>query len=233
MTFEPIGGGLSVAVDDVMRVQEDALLLARFAAPTTEDRACDLGTGNGIVPLLWCRREPPERLVGVEREASFCALFRAAIERHRLADRVTVLHADWNDEAAMPEAASMTLVTCNPPFFACDASRPSPDPLRDAMRREDSDHALPDLCRAAARLLSEDGRFCLCHRPARLLDVIEALTSASLTVTKLQTVQSQDGARPHLLLIEAKRRGTLAVLPTLITADKGAATAVYHRLYTK
>ncbi len=230
-SFEPIGGGLSVAVDERMRVQEDALLLARFAAPTPADRACDLGTGNGIIPLLWCRREPPPTLFAVERETAFCDMTRAAIERHRLEGRLTLIEANWNDEAAMPEARSMTLVTCNPPFFAFGEGRPSPDPLRDAMRHEDSPRMLSELCRAAARLLTAQGRFCLCHRPARLPDVLAALTEAGLTATRLQFVQSQEGARPHLMLLEAKPQGALTVLPALLTADKGQHTEVYHRLY--
>lgn len=231
MTFEPIGGGLSVAVDEHMRVQEDALLLAKFALPAPHDRACDLGTGNAVLPLLWCRRKPPETIVAVERETAFCALAKAAIEKHRLEDCVTLLEANWNDAARMPEAASMTLVTCNPPFFAYGEGRPSPDPLRDAMRHEDSPAMLSELCRAAARLLTQDGRFCLCHRPARLLDVTNALAEAGLTPVKMQFVQSQDGVRPHLVLIEAARRGALTVLPTNITAEKANATAVYRRLY--
>lgn len=231
LTFEPIGGGLSVAVDERMRVQEDALLLARFAAPTADDRACDLGTGNGIIPLLWCRRTPPQTMTAVEREPHFCRMARAAIERHGLCDRITLTEANWNDTAAMPPAGSMTLVTCNPPFFAFGEGRPSPDPLRDAMRHEDSPAMLSELSRAAARLLANGGRFCLCHRPARLPDVLQALNSAGLTPTRLQLVQSQDGARAHLVLLEAKRTGPLDVLPTLVTADKGQGTEVYHRLF--
>lgn len=231
LTFEPIGGGLSVAVDERMRVQEDALLLARFAAPTAEDCACDLGTGNGIIPLLWCRRQPPQMLVAIEREPHFCHMARAALEKHSLSDRVTLLETNWNDETAMPPVGSMTLVTCNPPFFAFGEGRPSPDPLRDAMRHEDSPAMLSELCRAAARLLSDSGRFCLCHRPARLHAVLQALHGAVLTPTRLQLVQSQEGVPPHLMLLEAKRTGILDVRPTLITADKGQGTEVYRRLY--
>ena len=90
---------------------------------------------------------------------------------------------------------------------------------------------LEELCRAAARLLDADGRFCLCHRPARLPDVTKALAAAGLTLTRLQLVQTQDGVRPHLALLEAKNHGALCVLPTLLTSQKGQATEVYHRVF--
>ncbi|MBR5134965.1 MAG: methyltransferase [Clostridia bacterium] len=230
-TFESIGGGLSVAVNDSCRVSQDGLLLADFAAPLSSDRACDLGTGNGILPLRWCRREPPVHITAVERERDPFALLCAGIEKHDLSARITPLCCDWNDEAAMPSAHSMTLVTCNPPYFPFAGSRPSPDPVRDAARREDSPDLLARLCASAARLLDDDGRFCLCHRPERLADVLASLREAGLTPVKLQFVQSQEATAPWLFLCEAKRRGVLRVLPPLITARRGTHTAVYKRLY--
>lgn len=230
-TFEPIGSGLSVAVNASCRFSQDALLLAKFAAPAKTDTVCDLGTGSGILPLLWCRRDPPAHITAVEREPSLIALLQTAIDAHDLSDRITPLCADWNDTSAMPKRSSMTLVTCNPPYFPCGASRPSPDPLRDAARREDSPQLLTQLCQAAVPLLTDNGRFCLCHRPERLSDVLHALSAVGLSPRRLQFVQTQDSAAPWLFLCEAGHGGVLRVLPTLITGDKGAHTDTYKRLY--
>ena len=229
--FESLGGGIVAAVDEHCRISEDGLLLARFAAPTPEDVACDLGSGNGIIPLYWCRRRPPAHITAVEREAAFAALAQAAITRCGLHDRITLLCADWNNKTAMPPASSMTLVTCNPPYFPFGASRPSPDPLRAAARQEDSADMLNRLCVAAARLLTPQGRFCLCHRSERLADVFRALDNAGLTPVRLQWVQANDGAAPWLVLIEAARAGSLRVLPPLVTQTRGTHTAVYKNLY--
>lgn len=229
--FEAIGGGIAVATDEHCRVSEDGILLARFAAPTSTDVACDLGSGNGIIPLYWCRRDPPTHITAVEREPAFAALAAASIARADLTSRITLVTADWNDTDAMPAASSMSLVTCNPPYFPFGASRPSPDPLRRAARQEDAPDALPRVCRAAARLLTPLGRFCLCHRPARLADVLTAVQQAGLTPTRLQFVHARDGAAPWLFLLEAAKSGTLHVLPPMITQTSGTHTAVYKRLY--
>lgn len=230
-TFEAIGGGLAVAVNAHCRISEDGLLLARFAAPTAADLACDLGTGNGIIPLCWCRRDPPAHIVAVEREPAFAALAEAAITRFSLSDRVTLLETDWNDDSRMPSAHSMTLVTCNPPYFRFGASRPSPDALRRAARQEDNPTVLRDLCRAAARLLTPDGRFCLCHRPERLDDVLAAVRESGLSPRRLQFVHSHDGAAPWLFLLETAANGTLHVAAPLLQHKQGRHTAVYKRLY--
>lgn len=230
-TFEAVGGGIVVAVNEHCRVSEDGVLLARFAAPAPTDRVCDLGSGNGILPLYWCRRHPPAHITAVEREPAFAALAEAAITRCALEERITLLCTDWNDAAAMPAAGSMDVVTCNPPYFPFGASRPSPDPLRRAARQEESPALLDSLCAAAERLLNGNGRFCLCHRPERLADVLAALTKAGLSPARLQFVQAHEGAAPWLFLIEATRRGTLRVSAPLITHQQGTHTAVYKKLY--
>lgn len=229
--FEAIGGALAVAVNEHCRLSEDGILLARFAAPTKDDTACDLGSGNGIIPLYWCRREPPIHITAVEREEAFVTLCRASVERSGVADRITVLHADWNNSDALPPAGSMSLVTCNPPYFPFGATRPSPDVLRQAARTEDTPAVLDDVCRAAKRLLTKDGRFCLCHRPERLDDVLAAVRRQALKPRRLQFVQTRDNTAPWLFLLETAASGTLKVLLPLVGQPRGTHTAVYKTLY--
>ncbi len=229
MDWEAIGGGLSVAVDTHCRVSQDGLLLAKFAAPLPTERAVDLGSGNGLVPLWWCRRDPPEHILAVEREDSFAALLRSAVERFSLSDRIDIAVADWNDVTLAEKAQ---VITCNPPYFAYGSARLSDDPLTNAARHEDTPDLLERLCQTAARLMSDDGRFCLCHRPERLVDVMNALQAAGLNPRRLQFVQAQDTAAPWLLLCEAAKRGTLRVLPTAVVGQKGDHTDVYRRIYT-
>ena len=228
--LETLANGVSIVVDEHCRISEDGILLARFAAPQPTDTACDLGSGNGIIPLYWYAHKSPARCVAVEREAAFAALAHASVAANNAHEKITVMHADWNALDAIP-AASMTLVTCNPPYFAYNASRPSPDPLRRAARQEDSPAMLTQLCRAAKRLLADDGRFCLCHRPERLDDVFAALREADLKPCRLQFVHTRDGDAPWLFLLESRSRGTLQVAAPLIRHTRGTHTAVYRRLY--
>ncbi len=231
ITWQPIGGGLSVPTTASCRFTEDAVHLARFAAPTPADTVCDLGTGSGILPLLWCRARAPRSMAAVEREAAFVALLEEALTRFALRDRIRVYHTDWANDAAMPEAHSMTLVTCNPPYFRYGAARANADPLARAARHEDRPDLLETMCRAAARLLTEDGRLCLCHRPDRLHDITAALQQAGLTPRRLQYVQATPHAAPSLVLLEAGRHGTLQELPVHICHPVDAHTAVYKKLY--
>jgi len=226
-TFEPIGGGLSVAVNDYCHVSQDGILLSRFAAPLPTDTAIDLGTGNGLIPLCWCRRDPPQTIIAVERDPDFAALAKASIARHNLSDRIELRVADWNDI----DDVKADVITCNPPFFAFGASRVPEDPKKAAARHEDSPDMLDRLFQAAARMLTARGKFCICHRPDRIFDLMKAAETASLTVRRLQFVQVNAQAQPWLVLCEAAKRGSLQILPTVIVSEQGDHTAVYKRLY--
>lgn len=228
---EPLGGGIYVPTMPACRFTQDAVHLARFAAPKPTDTVCDLGSGCGILPFLWCRRDPPTHITAVEREPAFTAAMRDAVTAQHLNTRITVCETDWANDDTMPAAHTMTLVTCNPPYFPFGASRPSADPLAAAARHEDRPDLLAVVCRAAARLLTEHGRFCLCHRPERLADVFAALAAEGLRPRRLQFVQANEKATPSLVLIEAAAHGALHVLPTMIAHSIGDHTDAYKRLY--
>lgn len=225
--FEPLGGGVSAVVDAYCRVSQDGMLLASFASPAPHETALDLGTGNGLIPLCWCRRDPPARIVAVEREEAFASLARKAIETFPAAARIDLRVEDWNDT----QGIKADVITCNPPYFRFGASRVSDDPLNRVIRHEESPDVLDKLCATAERLLADGGRFCLCHRPERLADVMTALREAGLTARRLQYVKATEAAKPWLFLCEAGRDGTLTELAPAVMYERGTHTAVYKRLY--
>ena len=53
--YEYLGSGIRVAVSKEHSFGTDAVLLADFASPKRNEKACDLGTGCGIIPMIWCR----------------------------------------------------------------------------------------------------------------------------------------------------------------------------------
>ena len=67
-TMEQLAEGLSVCVTKEHRFGTDAFLLSDFANVRRRDTACDLGTGCGIIPLLWFRdrSEAPQVAYGVD-----------------------------------------------------------------------------------------------------------------------------------------------------------------------
>ena len=67
-TMEQLAPDLSVCITRDHRFGTDAFLLSDFAAVRRKDLACDLGTGCGIIPLLWFRdrQQGPKMAYGVD-----------------------------------------------------------------------------------------------------------------------------------------------------------------------
>ena len=75
------------------------------------------------------------------------------------------------------------------------------------LARHEQPGTLDEVVAAASRLLRFGGRFCLCHRPERLADVVAALRRRGLEPKRLRTVQGAAASAPWLLLLEAKKGG--------------------------
>ncbi len=232
--LEPLGGGFFAAVNDGCRLGDDPFLLAGFAAVRPGDVCADLGTGSGILALVLLKNGARTAL-GLDNSPDAVRLARLSAAASHVDDRFAVALTDLADRAALPGAA-FTLAVANPPWFL--GGRPCADARRDAAR-----HAAPDtpavFCRAAARLLRPDGRFCLCFPPDSLAAYTAALADAGLFPGRLQAVLHSAGKPARLLLCEAfadtKANGGqtgFRSLPPFVCRDPdGQSTAEYKALF--
>ncbi len=221
-SFEEVGG-VQVCVSRRHKFGTDAFLLAHFAAPRRKETACDLGTGCGIIPLLWQRGEsPPRHTWGVEVAPEAVEQLTLSLERNQLQQKITPLCADLRSLQGGPAPGSLDLISCNPPYFAQGTGYICPGEARRTARHEFG-CSVADVCAAAARLLKYGGRLCLCQRPERLCDVLEAMRAAGIEPKRLRFVHQRPGSPPWLFLCEGRRGGrpSLQVLPPLIIESPG------------
>lgn len=211
-------GSRPIHVSGGHRFGTDAFLLASFANARPKEKVCDLGSGCGIIPLLLLRApQPPAHVTALEIDPDAVALMELTRADNKLAQAFTPVLGDLRAPPPLLKAGSFDLVTCNPPYFLPGAGAQSPDPARSRARSEGC-CTLGDVCRAAARLLRYGGRFCLCHRPERLCDVVSALRGCNLEPKRLRPVLQRRGAAPWLLLWEARLGGNpgLEIAPALV-----------------
>ena len=213
--LEPLGGGIDVEVSDDFGFGEDALLLAQFAAPRENERVCDLGTGCGILPLLWCRETRTIRIHALELMPEAADMARRSVERCGLSTVVQVICADLRDWRSVLAAGSQDLVTMNPHYFPARSGKASQTESARIARHEGAGCTLDGAAEAAMGLLRTGGRFCLCHRPEQLCHVLAVLREHRLEPKRLRFVQAKADSTPWLLLCEAHKDGNpgLAVLP--------------------
>ncbi|MDD2954855.1 MAG: methyltransferase [Oscillospiraceae bacterium] len=233
-SYERLGTGLEVCVTGEHRFGTDAFLLSDFAAPRRKDLACDLGSGCGIIPLLWFREEGPQKVWAVEIQEQAVEQMKDSVRRSALEGRMIPVQADLKDLPPELPRGAFDLVTCNPPYKAAGRGILSETGAERAARHEVL-CTLPDVCRAAASLLRFGGRFCLCQRPERLADVICALRENGIEPKTLRFVQKRPDTAPWLFLLEGKKgsRPFLKVEPPLVVQGEGGFSEEMLRIYHK
>lgn len=203
---EPLGPYTLFQPEGVFPLGEDALVLSGFATVRRGWKVCDLGTGSGCLLLLLAGREEELQLFGVDRDPAAARAARDNLARNGLSGEIWM--GDWR---AVPFApGSFDLVISNPPYFARGSGRDG-----GPARMEGEGDGLGPLCRAAARLLRNGGRFALCFRPERLAALFAALRDSGLEPKRLQFAAYSQAHPPSLVLVEAVRQGRpgLEVLP--------------------
>ena len=166
----------------------------------------DLGTGCGIIPLLWFREpeDAPQVAYGVDIQPQAIQQMKLTVEACNLQERLIPVEGDLKDLSPQLPADSFTLVTCNPPYKATNTGILNEADAHTIARHEILCN-INDVCRAAARLLKFGGRLCICQRPERLLDTLEAMRNNKIEPKRLRFVQKKGDTAPWLFLVEGKK----------------------------
>lgn len=96
----------------------DAVILADFVSKSLlgGEKVIELGTGNGIIPLILAHKNNDINIVGVELQESAAELAEENVERNNLKERITIINKDirnLSDEFW----ERFDVVCCNPPYF--------------------------------------------------------------------------------------------------------------------
>ena len=183
--------------DGVFPLGQDTLALGGFATVRPGWRVCDLGTGSGALLLLLARRQGKLSLHGVELDPLAARTARENLEQNGLEG--TIVQEDLR--RAPLSAGGFDLVVSNPPYFPLGSGTSG------GAARSEEQCSLTELCAAAGRLTRNGGRFALCHRPERLVDLFVALRAASLEPKRIQLLQHSSSHPPYCVLVESIRQG--------------------------
>ena len=230
--WEALQGDLHLLTSREHTFGTDAFLLARFAGAKRRDRAADFGTGCGIIPFLWYRDGSlPFPCFAVDIQPQAIEQCRRSIERAGLEGEIVPLSADIRSLAGI-EPASLTLITCNPPYKVSGGGILS-KAQSDKIARHETLCTLSDICKTASRLLQFGGRLCLCQRPERLCDLVCAMRENGIEPKRMQFVHKDAASAPWLVLVEGRRGGKpfLNVEPPFLMTKHGVPTQAAQALY--
>lgn len=226
-------GNINMYVSEDHRFGTDAFLLAHYAGVRQSSVVCDLCTGCGIIPLIFCKSTPPRLIYAVDIQEEAIALLRKTAAENGLENIKPILCDLRNITQEVMPFETADIVTANPPYMVGNSGF-----LKSSEAQRIARHELmcniSDVCGAAAKLLKYGGALKMCHRPERLSDVICAMRESKLEPKSITFVFNNINDKPWLFLISGKKganAGMTVEKPLVLYNADGSFTEEYSKLY--
>lgn len=184
----------------------DAVLLSGFANIKKGERALDLGTGTGIIPILLEAKTEGSEFKALEIQSESADMARRSVALNGLENKIEIIDGDIKEASRIFGRASFDVVTSNPPYMNDSHGLKNPD-MPKAIARHEVLCTLDDVVREASYVLKEKGRFYMVHRPHRLIEIINTLTKYRLEPKRIKMVHPFIDKDANMVLIEAVKGG--------------------------
>lgn len=135
----------------------DAVLLSGFAQVKRGEKALDLGTGTGIIPILLEAKTQGEHFTGLEIQEESAEMAARSVAYNNLSEKIQIVNGDIKEAVKLFGAASFDVVTTNPPYMNDKHGLKNPE-LPMAIARHEVLCSLEDVIREASGVLKENGR---------------------------------------------------------------------------
>lgn len=213
----------------------DAVLLADFAAGKPANTIVDLGTGNGILPLLLSYKFPQAKLIGLEIQEEVSRRASRSVVSNQLEERVTILHGDVRDVLTLLTPGGFDAVIANPPYNTEHGGEAAKNEAMKIARHEIAG-GLVDFVRGASGLLKSKGDFYMIHRPSRLVDIFCLCRTHRLEPKRIRLIAPREGKPPNLVLVHCCKDGgiELRIEETLcVYKPEGGYTSEIQQIYER
>ena len=184
----------------------DAVLLSHFANVKKKHRVIDLCTGTGIVSFLVYGKYKPQEVIGLEIQDDMVEMANRSSKLNDTSDIVKFVQGDLKDKALLDSLGRFDVVTVNPPYKLNNAGILNPNDKL-AIATHEIMCNLEDVIVSARRLLKDNGRMFIVHRPERLADIFGLMRKYKIEPKRVRLVQPNTKKAPNIVLVEGQRDG--------------------------
>ena len=211
----------------------DAVLLSGFASVKPGERALDLGTGTGIIPLLLSAKTKGDHFTGLEIQTEIMKMAQRSVALNGLEKKIDIRQGDIKEASRIFGAASFDVVTSNPPYMNDAHGLKNPGDVK-AISRHEVLCTLEDVVREGTKALKPGGRFYMVHRPHRLAEIITVMRQYKLEPKRMKFVHPFADKDANMVLIEAVRGGGAWLKlepPVIVYKEPGVYTDEIYEIY--
>ena len=191
--------------------------ISDFVKIKAGERALDLGTGNGIIPILLSEKTQGRHFTGLEIQPEMAEMARRSVDYNGLEDKVDIVTGDIKEAAEIFKPAFFDVITTNPPYMIADHGLRNPADAK-AIARHEVLCSLDDILRESMRLLQDKGRFYMIHRPFRLTEIMIKMNYYKIEPKRIQFIYPYLDKEPTMVMIEGVRgaKPRITVEPPLV-----------------
>ncbi|RKW56566.1 MAG: tRNA1(Val) (adenine(37)-N6)-methyltransferase [Lachnospiraceae bacterium] len=179
----------------------DAVLLSNFVKVKKDGYAVDLCTGSGIVPILLSTKTKAKKITGIEIQSDIADMASRSVSYNKLDEKIDIINDDISNALKYIKHSCVDTVCVNPPYMKDMAAIKNPDlPL--AIARHELLTDLESVINIANKLLKENGRFFMIHRPSRLSEIFASMKQNRIEPKRIRFIHSYIDSKANLVLIE-------------------------------
>ena len=211
----------------------DSIMLANFVnIRYSDEKIIDLGTGNGIIPLILSLRTNAN-IEGVELQKKLCLLANKSIQLNNLNNQITIINDNIKSFVNSNRNNMYDVITCNPPYFKFNEKSYLNLQKEKIIARHEIEITLAEIIITAKKLLKDGGNFAIVHRTERLVEILDLLKKNKLEPKRIRFVFQNLQKESTLVLIEAQKNsksGLKIEKPFILYNNDNTKTFEYDKL---
>ena len=181
---------------------EDTILLFKlFQASLNKKniKLLDIGTGNGILPILLSDNEFLSELVGIDIQKENIDRANKALQLNKIKKNIQFECIDIRE---YKKSNYFDVIISNPPYMDDNGKKINENEHK-AISRHEIKLSLNELISNAKRLLKPIGLLYFIHRTHRLVEIIKALDKNNFSIKKIIFIYSAQNNKSTMMFVEA------------------------------
>ncbi|WP_339006344.1 tRNA1(Val) (adenine(37)-N6)-methyltransferase [Fusobacterium animalis] len=181
---------------------EDTILLFKlFQASLNKKniKLLDIGTGNGILPILLSDNEFLSELVGIDIQKENIDRANEALQLNKIEKNILF---ECMDIREYKKSNYFDVIISNPPYMNDNGKKINENEHK-AISRHEIKLSLNELISNAKRLLKPIGLLYFIHRTHRLVEIIKALDKNNFSIKKIIFIYSAQNNKSTMMFVEA------------------------------
>ena len=181
---------------------EDTILLFNYLNKSLSKRnikLLDIGTGNGVLPILLSDNAMIEEIVGIDIQNENIERANKALELNEIEKNINFTSLDVKE---YKNANYFDVVISNPPYMEDNGKKINENEHK-AISRHEIKLSLSELISNSKRLLKPIGSLYFIHRTHRLVEIIKTLDKNNFSVKKIIFIYSAQNNKSTMMFVEA------------------------------